>query len=338
MNNLWYTKNLLMSKNKIISMALGARGTGKTYCYTSWCISDYKNTGSIAIWVRRWQTELDEILENDKFFRAVKQDFPNDVFTIKKNTAYINEEPFLYFVALSTSRSRLKGIAISEEGAHTCNKIIFDEFLIDSGSSDHYIGACEPEILLDLIESVDRMHDRVHCVLLANALSIINPYFAYFNVKADFTGVKCFGEVAVEIYENKAYIEKKLGTRFGQLVNGTRYGDYAINNQWLLDDNTFVEDMPTRSDFLFIIKMNNRSYGVWKNTGENLLYISDRYNPTYNNIYAASSLDHNETSQYITSMQGQVHLGYLKQYFEGGKIRFQTLAAKSDTYDFLLHF
>ena len=88
MSNLWYTKNLLMSKNKIISMALGARGTGKTYCYTHWCISDYKKTGSIAIWVRRWQTELDEILENDKFFRAVKQDFPNDVFTIKKNTAY----------------------------------------------------------------------------------------------------------------------------------------------------------------------------------------------------------------------------------------------------------
>ena len=81
-----------------------------------------------------------------------------------------------YIGALSTSQ-RLKSNAYP-----LVDKIIFDEFLIDKGSLRYING--EVELMLELVETIFRMRDDNNKVIfIANAISIVNPYFTYFNIK-----------------------------------------------------------------------------------------------------------------------------------------------------------
>ena len=101
---MWYDKAQLLSHNKIMNMVLSNRGGGKTFHCTRWGIDDFKKTKAQCVWVRRYQTEIDEMLLNGKFFDAVREYYPDDELTIDGNLGKINGEVAFYFVALSTSR------------------------------------------------------------------------------------------------------------------------------------------------------------------------------------------------------------------------------------------
>ena len=217
---MWYDKQALLSHNKILNMVLSNRGGGKTFNMTRWGIDDFKKTKRQCVWVRRYQTEIDEMLNNDKFFDAVREYYPGDEFSIQANLGLVNGEVAFYFIALSKSR-QLK----SNNYPHV-NKIVFDEFIIDKGKVTYLKN--EVEVFLDLYETVARTRDNVRAVLLANAITVNNPYFLYWDIRVDpdkrFT-VK--GQVCVELFTDDEFIRKKKASRFGQLVAGTRYGAYG---------------------------------------------------------------------------------------------------------------
>ena len=81
----------------------------------------------------------------------------------------IDKEPFIYFVALSTSRQ------LKSNNYPTVNKIVYDEFIIDKGRITYIKN--EPEVFLDLFETVARLRDNVRAVFLANSVTVVNPYF-----------------------------------------------------------------------------------------------------------------------------------------------------------------
>ena len=253
---MWYDKQQLLSHNKIMNMVLSNRGGGKTFCMTRWAIDDYKKSGKQCVWVRRYKSELDEMLAKDKFFDAVREYYPGDELKVDGNFGLINGNVAIYFVALSTSRQ------LKSNNYPFVNKIIFDEFIIDKGKVTYLKN--EVEVFLDLYETVARMRDNVRAVLLANSITIVNPYFLFWcikpNPKKRFT-VK--GQVCVELFTDSDFIEKKKKTRFGQLVDGTRYGNYAIDNKWLLDNDTFVMGKTPEAEFMLGIKYMGIMYGFW---------------------------------------------------------------------------
>ena len=100
---MWYDKSALLSHNKILNMVLSNRGGGKTFNMTRWCIDDFLKRKAQAVWVRRYQTEVDEVIKNGKFFDAVREYYPNVELKIDGNIGYINGEVAIYFIALSTS-------------------------------------------------------------------------------------------------------------------------------------------------------------------------------------------------------------------------------------------
>ena len=75
--------------------------------------------------------------------------------------------------------------------------------------------------------------------MLANALSVTNPYFLYWNLrmpdKKDKNGKYIWKHptrsILVEDVRNEKFIDAKTNTEFGQLVSGTKYADYSINNK-----------------------------------------------------------------------------------------------------------
>lgn len=328
---MWYDKAQLLSHNRIMNMVLSNRGGGKTFCMTRWAIDDFKRTGRQCVWVRRYQTEVDEMLTNGKFFDAVREYYPNDELTIDGNLGKVNGEVCVYFVALSTSRQ------LKSNNYPLVNKIIFDEFVISKGRVTYLKN--EVEVFLDLYETVARMRDNVRAVLLANSVSVVNPYFLFWNIKPDTSKrFTCVGQVCVELFTDSDFIDAKKKTRFGQLVSGTRYGDYAINNKWLDDNDTFVMDKTPKSEFLLGLKYNGIMYGFWIDYAVGLIFVNRQYDPSSYNLFCLTKDDHEANLLLIKSLSDAKRVKRIVYAFQNGLLRFADMQVKNQFYEFIGYF
>lgn len=312
-------------------MVLSNRGGGKTFHFTRWGIDDFKKTKRQCVWVRRYQTEIDEMLLNGKFFDAVREYYPNDELTIDGNLGKVNGEVAFYFIALSTSRQ------LKSNNYPFVNKIIFDEFIIDKGRVT-YLKA-EVEVFLDLYETVARTRDNVRAVLLANSITVVNPYFLFWNIKPDTT--KRFtvkGQVCVELFTDSDFITMKQKSRFGQLVKGTRYSDYAIENKWLLDTNTFIEPKTPKAEFMLGMKYNGTMYGFWVDYTVGLIYVNKQYDPSSYSLFCLQKDDHEANLLLIKSLSDSKRVQRIVYAFRNGLIRFEDMQVKNQFYEFIGHF
>lgn len=325
---MWYDKAQLLSHNKIMNMVLSNRGGGKTFHFTRWGIDDFKKTGAQCVWVRRYQTEIDEMLLNGKFFDAVRPYYPNDELKIEGNIGFVNGEAAFYFIALSTSRQ------LKSNNYPLVNKIVFDEFIIDKGRIT-YLKA-EVEVFLDLYETVARMRDNVRAVLLANSITVVNPYFLFWNIKPNpnkrFTTQ---GQVCVELFTDADFIEQKKKTRFGQLVNGTRYGDYAIDNKWLLDNEAFIASKTPTADFMLGMKYNGVMYGFWVDYKEGLIFVNKKYDPSSYRLFCLTKDDHEANLLLIKTLNDSRRVKQIVFAFRNGLLRFEDMQVKNQFYEYI---
>lgn len=328
---MWYDKSALLSHNKALNMVLSNRGGGKTFCMTRWCIDDFLKTKRQAVWVRRYQTELngeDGILTNGKFFDAVREFYPDVTLDVTGNTGLINGEVAIHFIALSTSR-RLKS-----NNYPFVNKIIFDEFVL--GKSRVSYLANEVEIFLDLFETVARTRDNVRAVLLANNVTVVNPYFLYFKVKPD--PEKRFtvqGEICVEYFTDAAFIDMKKKTRFGRLVTGTRYGDHAIENKSLMDTDTFIEPKTPKAEFMLSLKYNGVTYGFWVDYKAGRIFVNRQYDPSSYAQYCLQKEDHEPNLLLVKSLGSCKPIQRILFAFHNGLLRFEDMQVKNQFYEYI---
>lgn len=333
---MWWSRSALLSHNRLLNMVLSNRGGGKTFDMTRWAIDDFKKTGYQTVWVRRYKTELrgDDgnpgILDNNAFFNGVINEglYPDDELKIEGNTGYVNGEAAIFFVALSTSR-QLKSINFP-----FVNKIIFDEFVIGEGRISYLKN--EVEVFLDLYETVARLRDNVRAVLLANSVTVVNPYFIFFNVKPDenkrFT---CSGQICIELFTDPDFIDAKNKTRFGQLVKGTRYGAYAVNNQWLQDNDTFIESKTPRAEFMLSVKYNGNVYGFWVDYKVGLIFANRQYDPSSYAQYCLQRDEHEPNLLLIKSLSTCKPMQRIIYAFRNGLLRFEDMTVKNQIYEVL---
>ena len=328
---MWYDKQQLLSHNKILNMVLSNRGGGKTFHMTRWGIDDFKKSKRQCVWVRRYQTEIDEMLLNGKFFDAVREYYPNDELTIEGNTGKVNGDVAFYFIALSTSRQ------LKSNNYPFVNKIIFDEFIIDKGRVSYL--KSEVEVFLDLYETVARTRDNVRAVLLANSITIVNPYFLFWNIKPDtnkrFT-VK--GQVCVELFTDADFIALKQKTRFGQLVKGTRYSDYAIENKWLLDNEAFIEEKTASARFILGMKYNGIMYGYWIDYQKGLIYVNKQFDPSSYSLYCLQRDDHEPNLLLIKSISQSKRFAKIVLAYQHGLLRFSDMQVKNQFQEYIGYF
>lgn len=353
---MWWSRSGILSHNKLLNFVLSNRGGGKTFDATKWAIDSFKKTGKQMVWVRRYDTELTGekgILTDGKFFDNVtKADikgfvdgvpkgaevdpsgklvnlYPNDELTIDGYTGKINGEVAIHFVALSTSR-KLKSVNFP-----LVDKMVFDEFAIGGDNKNSYL-TNEVEILLDLMETVDRLRDELRVLMLANSITIVNPYFQYFRIKPRpgqrFT---VCGEICIEIFADKTFIEKKKQTRMGRLTAGTRYGAYAIENKWLLDNETFIEPKTKKAEFMLGMKYAGVMYGFWVDYDENRIYVNRQYDPSSYSLYCLTKDDHEANLLLIKSINETKRVQRIVYAFRYGLLRFEDMQVKNQFYEFI---
>lgn len=316
---IWYDKSKLLSYNSILNFLIGQRGGGKTYGFKTWAVEDFLKTGRQFFWLRRFKTELlgtsRELGVVNTWFNDIAHLYPNHELKIEGNIAYIDGKIAGYFGALSISE-HWKSVPFVN-----VNKVIMDEFLIRTGVGKQYIKN-EVVVFLELMETVGRMRDDIRFFLIGNALSFSNPYFHYFGIKPFREGIYHDSKrgITVQLYNNEKFKEVKEQTKLGRLIKDTEYGDYAIQNVFLLDNDKFIEKRTPGSHLLYNIVWDKHTFGLWVDPHIGRMFVSRKHNPS-ETTYTVKAEDH-DINMYLLGLN-HPNLKRIKNAFEHGYLFFE---------------
>ena len=337
--NIFYDINKLLSYNALLSFVVGERGVGKSYGAKKFVAKRFINKHKQFVYIRRYKTELKEALIKKGepiFWKQIQNDeeLKNHKFKNNNELMYIDGEIAGFAIPLSIAN------ILKSSTYDNVDTIIFDEFIIDKGCY-HYLQD-EVTALLETIETVARLRD-IRVIFLGNAISITNPYFTYFNLtlpynsefkvaKRDNQGVPL---IVINYIKNQKYREVKKQSRFGQLIDGTDYGKYAIDNEFLRDSKSFIRKKSKNSKFYFILVINGKHYGVWCDYKDGLMFISNDYDPNCPVIFSINPDDHNENTLLIRCRTSPFFKSIIEHY-RLARLCFENQQIKNNVMEYLL--
>ena len=323
---MFYKYDKLISYNALFNFVIGERGVGKSFGAKVFCINDFINKGNEFVYVRRYKEELSTAVGT--FFNDVQNAgfFEDYVLTVKKQNKMdvfkCNGETCGYGVALSTS-AILKSTSFPK-----VKTIIFDEFIIDTGAYRYLPN--EVTKFLDLVETIGRTRD-VRVLFLGNAITISNVYFNYFDLTLPYNSeFKTFkdGLIVVNYIKNPEYRAMKRQTRFGKLIDGTDYGNYAIDNEMLRDNDSFIERKTNNPRFWCTLVINGKKYGVYHDSYTGKTYISNDHEPNTQFVFALNIDDHNELNKFV-NFRNNSFVKVLIENYKNGCLYFEDMKIKN---------
>jgi hypothetical protein len=308
-----------LTHNKLINFVVSARGLGKTYSAKEWAIRDFLKNGSQFIYVRRFKEELKK--PRKSFFDDIIEKFPDVTFKIDGDTIKIDGEVAGNFLSLSTAKIQ-KSTPFPK-----VNKIIFDEFIIDSGYY-HYLPD-EVTNFLEMYWTIARDRD-CRVFFLSNAITITNPYFMYFNIKINNLEKRFhhFGDILVDLPRDLEHEEKMFNTRMGKIIKGTSYADYAITNKFLRDDDTFVEKKTGKARHYFTFKYKDKLYYIWVDWSEGKYFVSKDKDPYQELVFCLTQSDHSPNTMLLKGRKDRMLSEFVENY-KLGNVYFEDINIKN---------
>ena len=321
---MWYDYNKLLSYNAMFNFVIGERGVGKTFGIKDYCIKRFLKYGDEFVYLRRYKTELAECCgSTTKFFGAHMEFFPEHKFKVEGQKLMIDKKVAGYALPLSVAN------ILKSTSFERVKIIIFDEFIIDKGNY-HYLQN-EVEQMLDLVETVARLRD-IKVFFLGNAISITNPYFTYFDLNIPYNSeFKTYknGLIVVNYIKNEIYRKAKHESKFGKLIEGTKYSKYAIDNEFLRDSKSFIRHKTQGAQHYFILKYNKQNYGIWNDWKEGIIYISKDYDAACPIIFTVNSEDHDEQS-IMLKLRSSIFFKSVIEHYRLGKLCFESQKIKNE--------
>lgn len=344
--SMYWNLRRTLTHNMLINVIVGNRGGGKSYGAKQWAIDNFIKNKEQFGYIRRYKDDLKEPMI--QFFKDIEMRYPDFEFKVDSKYFYIRLRPADptekwteqdiagYGFTLSTANNK-KSISYPK-----ITTLIYDEFLIDKGNQTYLPD--EPIKLLNLYETIARPgtdHPRVILFMLANALSITNPYFLFWNLrmptKADKNGKWIWKHptrpILVEDVRNETFIDRKKNTEFGKLIQGTKYADYSIDNKFLLDDDTFIEKKGKNARYYFTFVYKEHTLGVWADFIEGKMYVSKDTDPSYPLIYSLTLKDHRPNTMFLKTKSRAGHFKMFIENYQLGNVRFESINIKNITYE-----
>lgn len=329
---MFYEYNTIRSYNKFYNFILSNRGGGKTYGAKMIGIKSWIKNKEQFAYVRRFKSEFETI---NLFFNDIveNEEFPEYEFKTDKKRGYIklkSEEDWhvlCHFFPLSIQQN------FKSTPYPNVTKIFYDEFLIDKGTTTYLPN--EVVKCLELTSTIVRKRTNVKFFFLANNISLVNPYFTYFDIKIApnnrFTVPKNNPQICVELFTNDEFVKEMEETPFGQLIKGTTYGDYAISNNSLKDNNHFIlEKRPSgQMKFICSFKIGGLELGLWQNNELGIIYVDKKIDINSLNRYTLTNEEHSPEYKMITLVKSKPFLVRIKKCYAEGLINFSDQEVKN---------
>ena len=318
---MYYSRNDLLSYNALFNFVVGERGTGKTYQFKDWAISDFIKNKNQFVYVRRYKTEFKDI---GNFFDDIMKKYPEHEFSVAHGKFYIDKEIAGFYIPLSTSITK-KSVAYPN-----VNKIGFDEFILEK-STLHYLPN-EVNAFLGLYETIARDRNNVRVMFMANSVTLINPYFLFFDLQVSKT--KRFwtfknNDLVVELTDLEEFKQHKKQTRFAKIIDGTEFSKYSIDGEFTGDNYEFIQSKTPNSYYCFTLVYKGESLGVWCDSKLGLMFVSNKVDLTYPLKYAITTNDHKPNMIVLSNKYSREKIKVLTKIYEYGCLRYESLKIKS---------
>jgi hypothetical protein len=321
--SLYYDPNKLLSYNRIWNAVIGARGIGKSYGFKKHVVNRFLKHGKQFVYLRRYKGELVKL---PQFFNDIKNEFPNTEFKVKGRQLFINGKQAGWGIPLSAWQSEKSNAYPDVE------TILFDEFIREKDNSGYLPN--EVPALLNLMDTVFRDRENVRCVCLSNAVTIVNPYFLYFglipNIKKRFNA---YESIVVEIPDSTDFSNARRKTKFGALIDGTEYGEMALDNTFTNDSQVFIEKRSKNSRFIFSLVYNKNTYGIWVDSDLGLMYLTNEFDPSSKLVFAMTTEDLDENTMLMSNWKDNYYLVKMVNAFKKGYLRFDNQVVRNLAYE-----
>ena len=347
--------NRTLTHNALFYVILGNRTAGKSYGCKKKAIENFIRKGEQFGYIRRTKDDIKDSAK--EFFKDVAKEFPEYEFKVDGNKFYCRlyksednedkkatpwtEDDICGFAFNLTTASNKKSIPYPK-----ITMLIYDEFLLDDESSQQRYMKNEPRALLNLYETVARPgsdHPRVIMFMLGNGTSVNNPYFIFWKLKMpDMDSPDGNGKfiwhhptrpIIVENAVKQEMVDEKMKNEFYGVIKGTGYDTYSINNDFINDDDTFVEKRVTTAKPYFTFIYKNQRFGVWISLIEGLMWVSDVYDPGFPIVYSITMKDHKPNTLFLRSRKQAQRFNTFIQAYKDGLVRFESVLIKSMCYE-----
>lgn len=326
---MYYNGDKILNNPQPFNFLLGNRGTGKSFYWKRYLVRKFLKDRKQFIYVRRYKSDLEKVIPT--LFDDIMPKFKDIAIEVKGTTVEINGELAGYCISVS------EFIKYKSTSFQEVDTIMFDEFLPEDG---RYIGGkdkitLEPELCLNFYQSVARGYNRpirddVLFIFISNSVTINNPYFYYFKIDKllnyDTKFLKGSG-FNVEINRNVSIATEIENSKFGDLIKGSKYSEYALGNEFYLDTKDFIEDVDGNKRYLFTFIYETMKFGLWKNNN-GMYYLTDKVDINCKNIYTLSSKDHQDGAILINKLNTYI-FKQLRSAYAYGMIRFSNQRCKN---------
>lgn len=324
-NKVYYSAQQILSYKVLFNLICGIRGHGKTYETTKRAVKDALKNKQLTIAIfTRYKEDIDIIkhtwiegCEPDKHFpdyrfRTEKR------YVIAKNIKTEEEFAIAEFIPIN------EYIKQKRVPRRFVKWILFDEFLLEDG---RYIKN-EVDKFLSLCDSIIRNRNDVRVMLCSNHASTLNPYFDYFGFRylnKRFTKGK--HNSILEFTDSEAFKKFRENTQFGKSIKGTRYGQFAMEGRFMLDDMTNVNSKPQgKKQLLFSLVLNGKGINVY--FMNNLMFFG--INKDFSKKSYTPYLDDAKKYNAYFCEKSLKYFQHIVHCFKNDEVLFETLSIKNE--------
>lgn len=298
----YYDFRKIDSYSAFIKFICGGRGLGKTFGFKKKGIKKALKAGTVMLdnrlnakeqfmYVRRTLEELKAAKLT--FFSDIGEFFPDHDFRVNGPVGEAslrvrrkpNEEDSEFNKRVKNRKwfiiCHFKALSVAQQQKSTAFPLVtvmgFDEFIIERSSQSGYLKN-EVEALINLYFTVDRGQDKTVLFLLANSVSIMNPYFSYWDIQPDMLSelsTHANGDIAVHLPDSKDYQKSIYQTRFGQFISREmpEYADYAVGNEFKDANSTLIDEKTKDAKYKYTVETEAGLFSVWYDMKQGVHYI-----------------------------------------------------------------
>lgn len=303
----------------------GERSIGKTYTTQKWVMEKCLKRDSQFVYIVRTQDEKNHGVFENAYKKVMMEQFPDHDLAWDNEVLTIDGAIKGWCLALSESQK------IKKRSFPLVDYMIFDEYMIEKNSVTKYVkGFGEPDLLLSIYHTIDRDEDRVKVFMLGNNTTFFNPYHIHkaFNVKQIKKGGIWAGKNVLYQWAQATddVKKKKAKSKFGAMIEGTEYGDFANDGKYIEDDESFIAVHPGTARYSFTIIVDGIHFGIYSGLEEGKIYVSDKADIKHPIKYALT-LDDQSENVLITKVKN-AHIKWFSQAIKLGLLRYESMLIK----------